>query len=318
MKLFLSWSGEVSQRIALELRTWLPLILPAVDPFITVTDVEKGTRWMSAISAELEQCEFGVVCLTRENISTQWIAFEAGALSKKAESHVATILFGVGAEELKPPLSFFQNTQFTREEIRRLISTINGSVPEAQRREEAHLDTLFEMLWPRLEEPVRLILESASKERPAPGPDLTAMVIELLALARSNAGLLSSPEKLFAPLLDSMETERRRREDIFGPRFGERGQQYLAAFRAAQMATSLQVPLGSPEDLFMTDLLKWVREQHKNGAKWEEVATEAVKRAREKDITIRQLTIAVDGTIYAATDIGNWANQATPSAKPEA
>jgi hypothetical protein len=63
MKLFISWSGETSQQIAQQLRDWVPLILPAVKPFITTTDIDKGARWQGEISRELEQSNYGIVCL---------------------------------------------------------------------------------------------------------------------------------------------------------------------------------------------------------------------------------------------------------------
>lgn len=81
MKLFISWSGETSQQIALQLRKWLPLILPAAKPFITSTDIDKGAKWLGEIHSELEASNFGIVCLTPDNIRSQWLAFEAGALS---------------------------------------------------------------------------------------------------------------------------------------------------------------------------------------------------------------------------------------------
>ena len=208
MKIFLSWSGTVSQQIAQELRAWLPLILPAVQPFVTTTDIDKGARWFGEISAELEQCNYGVVCLTRENLSSQWLAFEAGALSKQLSARVATVLFGVQHADVKPPLAMFQGTIFRESEFRQLITNINAAANVDQRREDAQLDTLFPMLWPKIEEPVSLILKTAAATAPAgpePAPDYAAMVAELLGLARSQAALLASPERLLAPIVERLE-----------------------------------------------------------------------------------------------------------------
>src|SRR5262249_34248306 len=95
MKVFISWSGETSQRIAHEMHRWLPLILPSVAPFITTTDIDKGARWQGEISRELDQSNYGIVCLTSDNLDSRWIAFEAGALSKHLGGRVATVLCGI-------------------------------------------------------------------------------------------------------------------------------------------------------------------------------------------------------------------------------
>ena len=90
-----------------ELRKWVPLILPSVEPFITSTDVDKGARWQGEISKELSQSNFGIVCLTRDNVKSQWLAFEAGALSKHLEGRVATVLLNSStAKSIFPSVCF--------------------------------------------------------------------------------------------------------------------------------------------------------------------------------------------------------------------
>ncbi|WP_315826234.1 MULTISPECIES: TIR domain-containing protein [unclassified Bradyrhizobium] len=154
MKLFISWSGQSSQQIANELRKWSPLILPAVKPFITTTDIEKGAQWQGVIRDELEKSSFGLVVLTRENLDSQWIAFEAGALSKHLSGRVATVLFDIGHSDVKAPLRIFQGTVFGEQDFRKLIGDINEAVEPEQRRSDDELDQLFPMLWPSIEKPV--------------------------------------------------------------------------------------------------------------------------------------------------------------------
>ncbi len=81
-KVFLSWSGDLSRQLAEELRSWLPGVLQFVRPYFTPDDVEKGAKWNSEISKELEESDVGILCLTRNNLDKPWIIFEAGALSK--------------------------------------------------------------------------------------------------------------------------------------------------------------------------------------------------------------------------------------------
>ena len=63
MKVFISWSGSPSKEIAAVLRHWLPEVIQAVDPYYSPSDIDKGTRWLGEISAELEHSEFGILVL---------------------------------------------------------------------------------------------------------------------------------------------------------------------------------------------------------------------------------------------------------------
>ena len=85
MRVFISWSGDTSKRLAEALRDWLPGVLQAVKPYFTPNDIEKGTRWSGEIAGELEKASFGLFCLTRDNINSPWMMFEAGALSKHVD-----------------------------------------------------------------------------------------------------------------------------------------------------------------------------------------------------------------------------------------
>ena len=85
MKIFISWSGERSEAIAKALREWFPLVLHFLQPWLSGSDIEAGERWSIEIAKELENCKFGVICITRENLGSPWILFEAGALAKSMQ-----------------------------------------------------------------------------------------------------------------------------------------------------------------------------------------------------------------------------------------
>lgn len=218
MKVFISWSGNVSQQIAQEIRRWLPLILPTLEPFITSTDIEKGTRWQGEISRELEESNYGIVCLTGQNLHSQWLAFEAGALSKQLGGRVATILFGVGHAEVQPPLSMFQGTLFNEQDMRQLVIAMNAAAPVEQRREDGQIEVLFQILWPKLRDPISLIIEGAAQadgEQP-PAPNIEEMAVEILALLRQQNSVLSAPERFLAPIMDRLDSlaGSERREEV--------------------------------------------------------------------------------------------------------
>src|SRR5205809_828915 len=100
-KVFLSWSGETSHSVAMALYEWLPAIIQNVKPFMSSEDLRKGGRWSKDLAVELEQTNFGIICLTPENLEAPWIMFESGALSKFViESNVSPFLVRVKPSEL--------------------------------------------------------------------------------------------------------------------------------------------------------------------------------------------------------------------------
>lgn len=151
MKVFISWSGRQSQQIAASLRKWLPKVIQATIPWMSATDVEKGTRWADEISRELEESAIGIICVTRENIDSPWLLFEAGALSKlRSQAHVCTYLHGLNPADIFGPLAMFQATKAERADTFQLIQTMNRKLgPQA--RSETDLAETFEVWWPKLE-----------------------------------------------------------------------------------------------------------------------------------------------------------------------
>ncbi|CAL2101675.1 protein of unknown function [Tenacibaculum sp. 190130A14a] len=158
MKIFISWSGELSKKIAEELQEWIPQVINNVEPYVTSKSIKKGDRWLSEIYKELEESNFGLVCLTKDNLKSPWIMFEAGAISKNLQdSRVSCLLFdGLNQHEVEKPLSFFQNTQFSKEEYQKLMFSINDSLGEKGLTEKV-LNKSFEKWWPDLESKVTTI-----------------------------------------------------------------------------------------------------------------------------------------------------------------
>lgn len=157
-KVFISWSGDLSNRLADAVRQWLPGVLQFVKPYFTPTDIEKGANWASGISSELSDSDIGIICLTKDNLEKPWILFESGALSKKFDkSKVCTLLFNVETTDLKGPLTLFQNTSFTKADFKKLVKTVNDSGGDAKL-DDGVLNEVFDMWWPKLEKEVKKIL----------------------------------------------------------------------------------------------------------------------------------------------------------------
>src|SRR5579871_3068757 len=91
MKIFLSWSGPRSRKIAEGLDKWLPQIIQSVDIFFSPN-----------------------------NRKSVWIHYEAGAMVKtigspaeggKVKGRVCTLLSGLTPADVKGPLSQFQHIE---------------------------------------------------------------------------------------------------------------------------------------------------------------------------------------------------------------
>lgn len=183
-KVFISWSGDLSKRLGEALRKWLPGVLQYVKPYFTPDDIEKGAKWNSDIARELEEANIGLICLTRDNIDKAWILFEAGALSKSFEkSRVCTILFNLDTTDLKGPLTSFQTTRFNKDDIKRLVDTINNAAGD-DKLEHQILENVFAMWWPKLEEQVAEILASHTEDNPEARRSDRDILEEMLALTR--------------------------------------------------------------------------------------------------------------------------------------
>lgn len=163
-KVFISWGGDFSKKLAEEIKNWLPSVLQFVKPYFTPEDIEKGARWESNIASELSTSNVGIICLTKDNINRPWILFEAGALSKNLDkANVCTILFNIDSSEITGPLTCFQATKFDKADFKNLIKTINNSGGESKL-EPQTLDAVFEMWWPKLEEKVTNIIQTYKGE----------------------------------------------------------------------------------------------------------------------------------------------------------
>jgi TIR domain len=200
MKLFISWSGDVSKEIAGDFREWLPLINQTIEPYMSSEDIEKGTHWSSSIRRELEVSSFGILILTPENTESTWLHFEAGAIAKSvAEGRVAPILFNLRQSDIAQPLSLFQATLFEKEEMLRLMKTINQAAG-TEARDEKQLDTVFQSFWPNLRKSVEPKLEKLRQHPPKKEREKIEsdrILQELLILGRQQMRILSSPDELF-------------------------------------------------------------------------------------------------------------------------
>lgn len=198
MKVFISWSGSQSHQVAVALRDWLPSVLQIVEPYVSSEDIDKGARWSTDISKELENSSFGIICVTPENIEAPWVNFEAGALSKSLDrSRVAPFLFAVDRTAIQGPLLQFQSTLIEENDVKKLLLSMDKACDEHSLG-ESRVGEIFDVWWPHLKERLDELQRSKPKTK-TPNRPSEDVLAEILELARGQQKLLSSPEELLPP-----------------------------------------------------------------------------------------------------------------------
>ena len=160
MEIFISWSGDVSKCVAMLFHQWLPRVIQCLRPWFSDADIGKGVRWASEISQKLDGINFGIICVTRENVNAPWLLFEAGAISKIIGiAKVCPVLLDIEKSEMSSsPLSQFQMTEIDKSDMFKLLKDINKCLPGTSVSEDI-LKRTFEKFWPEFEK-IALYLKS--------------------------------------------------------------------------------------------------------------------------------------------------------------
>ncbi len=186
MEVFISWSGPQSEAVAKALHNWLPKVINAIKPWLSTADIDKGARWASDVALKLDSAKAGIICLTRSNLHADWIAFEAGALSKIVKtSLVCTFLIGLEPSDVEGPLAQFQTTKATRDDVLKLLKTLNRGLVQEAALPEAHIEEAFDVWWPRLEQELKKLPADDATSRPQRNE--RNLLEEILDLVRNQA-----------------------------------------------------------------------------------------------------------------------------------
>jgi hypothetical protein len=116
------------------------------------------------LGSVLDQSDFGILCLTRENLAAPWILYEAGAIGKRlGNAQVAPILIGLTVPEVTGPLAQFNATRLEQAEIEKLVTAINDHLGSSKLSEQK-LAKAFQTWWPNLDQTLK---SAAAKATPS-------------------------------------------------------------------------------------------------------------------------------------------------------
>ncbi len=154
MKIFISWSGDPSHELAKALKTWLPRVFQSMDEddvSLSSSDISLGSVWFPELARLLKKADFGVLCLTKENVAAPWVLFEAGAIAKRFDrARVAPLLIGLTENDVPSPLSHLQGAVFNRSGAERLVASINERLG-TRKLSKRKLANAVERRWAELE-----------------------------------------------------------------------------------------------------------------------------------------------------------------------
>jgi hypothetical protein len=198
VKVFISWSGSREQKVANTLKDWIPMVVQSVQPWVSSEDISAGGRWLQSIVQELQECSFGIICLTQSNKERPWICFEAGALSKTIESSkVVPFLIDLKPTELTGPLSQFQGIEASNaEDVFKMIKALSEAGDGSAMTEEM-LRKIFNKFWPDLDAAISSIRDSEAGKSAEPARTDRDILEELLILTRGVERRLAQTENSF-------------------------------------------------------------------------------------------------------------------------
>lgn len=101
--------------------------------------------------------------MTPENVTNQWIMFEAGVLFFQLDNKVVPLLFCISESQLSGPLTMLQSVQYTEADYKRLFNQVNGL--QHSPLSEKYFDEVFSTWLPKLEAQIERIVQGMNVDK---------------------------------------------------------------------------------------------------------------------------------------------------------
>jgi hypothetical protein len=194
-RIFVSWSGERSRFAALGLKSLLEDVIgESLDVFISA-HMDPGVVWVQQLGRELEGSDFGILCLTHDNVQSPWLLFEAGAIAKNFGA-ARVVPYLIDDLELSGPLSQFHQVRADHAGTLRLLESVNElrDYPAPQDR----LRRSFDKWWEDLEQTLATLPKAADPGKGIPDRTLLEAIWQGVQTL-SNAGAAGRAHVLALP-----------------------------------------------------------------------------------------------------------------------
>jgi hypothetical protein len=187
-------------------------------------DIKLGKRWVLEVAGELEASNFGILCVTSENIRSPWLLFEAGALSKSiANGTVVPFLLDIDWVQLvESPLSAFQGAEAGEAAALKIAQRINELITPPE--EAGRIVDLAAWAWPDLHTKLEKIRATGSPAEIPPSPKQQHDTVKALASAVGDldrrfeavSRMLNSMHKTLEAIATKSRTARKpKRGDVY-------------------------------------------------------------------------------------------------------
>ncbi len=154
--------------LAKALADLLPDAIQDLKTWMSEHDISAGSRWGHELDQQLVSSNFGVLCLTPENMNAAWLLFEAGSLAKSvSESRVVPYRLDLSAAEVPLPLAQFQGVDANELGTKKLVESLNAG--RKQPMDRGRLDRVFQRWWPDLKLRIRAIPVLSGEPQPRIG-----------------------------------------------------------------------------------------------------------------------------------------------------
>jgi hypothetical protein len=166
--------------MAMALKWFIERVLQNATAWLSSGDLSPGRNWIAELDAVLKETETGVLCLTRENLNSPWILFEAGGLSTKGKSRVIPFLLDIELDALRPPLSQLQALKASDEaDSMRLVDALNRDL-STPLSDDALRETFYAW-WPEFSKRLNDIPQSSlDPPKPPPAEEVLPMILDRL------------------------------------------------------------------------------------------------------------------------------------------
>ncbi|HWN98904.1 MAG TPA: toll/interleukin-1 receptor domain-containing protein [Blastocatellia bacterium] len=159
VRVFVSWSGTRSLRVAERLVEWLPTIVPAARVFYS-PDIDGSEEWLPTLLKELRAAQYGIVCVSKQSHRSKWLHFEIGALWRqraRKEIPIFPLLLDITPRELDGPLELLQAKQFNEHVFRELCAQIARRTKLSDKQFQKNFKAVWGQLERELKRELRLV-----------------------------------------------------------------------------------------------------------------------------------------------------------------
>jgi hypothetical protein len=206
---FVAWSGTSSKQVGLLVHKWLGDVFhTTISVFISPVDIAPGSIWPDELWTNLLVADFGIICLTPENLGNVWLHFEAGVIAKgfpDKDARLCPLLFALEPGALTGPLGALRQATWCSEEgMLRLARSIDAMLPPGFQSKEKVTEK-FGTYWPALEKALSEIPKPTAPPKAEARVEASASdLLPLLRTLNTNDGALSQDLRRALELLQTI------------------------------------------------------------------------------------------------------------------